>query len=211
MIRTSVCAVILATIVAVALSACSTKPNPADSKSPFNPVYDKATGKLTMLKFDSKKDGKIDTWSYMDGTRIVRIEIDRDGDGKVDRWEYYGADQKVEKIGLSRANDGQVDAWAYPAPDGNVAKLEISANRDGKVTRTEYYDGGTIARVEEDTKGTGRIDKWETYRNGSLSMVAFDDKQRGAPTRRLVYMTDGSVHAEVDPKGDGNFVRAPAK
>jgi hypothetical protein len=211
MARTPICAVILATFVAVALSACSSKPNPADAKNPFNPVYDKKTGKLTMLKFDSKKDGKIDTWSYMDGTRIVRIEIDRDGDGKVDRWEYYGADQKVEKIGLSRANDGLVDAWAYAAPDGSVAKMEISTNRDGKVTRTEYYDGGVISRVEEDTKGTGRIDKWETYRNGALSMVAFDDQQRGTPTRRLVYLGNGTVLAEVDPKGDGNFVRAPAK
>jgi antitoxin component YwqK of YwqJK toxin-antitoxin module len=211
MARTPISAVILATIVAVALPACSSKPDKAAEKNRFNPVYDKTTGKLTMLKFDSKKDGKIDTWSYMDGTRIVRIEIDRDGDGKVDRWEYYGADQKVEKIGLSRANDGLVDAWAYAAPDGSVAKMEISTNRDGKVTRTEYYEGGVISRVEEDTKGTGRIDKWETYRNGSLSMVAFDDQQRGTPTRRLVYLGNGKVLAEVDPKGDGNFVRAPAK
>jgi hypothetical protein len=211
MAKTSARALILATFVAATLTACSTKSDPAESKSPFNPVYDNTTGKLTMLSFDSKKDGKIDTWSYMDGTRIVRIEIDRDSDGKVDRWEYYGADQKVEKIGLSRANDGLVDAWAYPAPDGSVARMEISTNRDGKVTRTEYYEGGVISRIEEDATGAGRVNKWETYRNGSLWIVAFDDQQRGTPTRRLVYMPDGSVRAEVDADGTGNFVRAPAK
>ena len=211
MARTSISAVLLVTIVVSALAACSSKPNAATEKNRFNPVYDKTTGKLTMLKFDSKKDGKIDTWSYMDGTRIVRIEIDRDGDGKIDRWEYYTPDQKVEKIGLSRENDGQVDAWAYAAPDGSIGRMEISTKRDGKVTRTEYYQGGVISRAEEDTKGAGRIDKWETYSDGALKIVAFDDQQRGTPTRRLVYASDGSVRVEVDPKGAGNFVPAPKK
>ena len=203
-------AILLAAGITLAVSACSSKPDPAE-KNPFNPVYDKKTGKLTMLKFDSKKDGKIDTWSYMDGTRIVRIEIDRDGDGKIDRWEYYTPDQKVEKIGLSRENDGQVDAWAFAAADGSIGRMEISTKRDGKVTRTEYYEGGVIARAEEDTKATGRIDKWETYRSGALAIVAFDEQQRGTPTRRLVYGLDGTVRAEVDPKGTGNFVSAPTK
>ena len=205
MSRSPILAFIAATIVATSFTACSGTPKAADPRGPFNPVYDKKTGKLTMLTFDSKKDGKIDTWSYMDGTRIVRIEIDRDGDGKVDRWEYYDANQKVEKIGLSRQNDGKVDAWAYPAADGSVAKMEISTRRDDKVTRTEYYERGVVARVEEDTQGSGRIDKWETYRNGALAMVAFDELKRGTPNRRLVYLSDGRVRAEVDPQGTGNF------
>src|SRR5205814_10461252 len=77
------------------------------------PVYDKLTGKLRLLKYDANGDGKVDTWSYMDGTRVVRIEIDMDEDGKIDRWEYYDADQKLEKTGTSRANDGKEDAWVY--------------------------------------------------------------------------------------------------
>jgi hypothetical protein len=203
--------IVLAAVVAIAAGGCTSKPRAADARKPFNPVYDKKTGKLTMLTFDSKKDGKIDTWSYMDGTRIVRIEIDRDGDGKVDRWEYYGADQNVEKIGLSRLNDGKVDAWAYPAPDGSVGKMEISTKRDGKVTRIEYYEAGVLTRAEEDTQGTGHIDKWETYRDGAIAMVAFDELHRGTPNRRLVYMSNGQVRVEVDPRGTGHFVPAPAK
>jgi hypothetical protein len=210
MSRTSTIAILATALVAISVGACTSKQRAADARSPFNPVYDKKTGKLTMLTFDSKKAGKIDTWSYMDGTRIVRIEIDRDGDGKVDRWEYYGADQKVEKIGLSRSNDGKVDAWAYPAADGSIARMEISTKRDDKVTRIEHYQAGILSRVEEDTQGSGRIDKWETYRDGALAIVAFDDQRRGTPTRRLVYMADGQVRAEVDPQGTGNFVPAPA-
>jgi hypothetical protein len=68
-----------------------------------------------------------------------------------------------------------------------------------------------IARAEEDTKASGRIDKWETYSDGALTIVAFDDQQRGTPTRRLVYGSDGRVRAEVDPNGTGSFVLAPSK
>ena len=86
--------------------------------SHIEPVYDPQTGKLQLLKSDSNGDGKIDTWSHMDGTRVLRIELDTDGDGKVDRWEYYDAAQRLETVGLSRANDGREDGWSYGAPDG---------------------------------------------------------------------------------------------
>ena len=78
----------------------------------ISPEYDQTTGKLKLLKYDSNSDGKVDTWSYMDGTRVLRIEIDKDEDGKIDRWEYYDADQKLEKTGVSRGNDGKEDAWS---------------------------------------------------------------------------------------------------
>ena len=94
-------------------------------------TYDKQTGKLVQLTVDAKKDGKPDIYSYMDGTKFVRIEIDNDEDGKIDRWEYYGPDQKLEKVGFSRANDGKPDAWAYQAPDGSIGRVEISTHRDG--------------------------------------------------------------------------------
>jgi len=108
--------VVLCLVFALACAAgCSRRAvEPGGGKGRLRPVYDKQTGKLTMVTLDSKKDGKIDTWSYMDGARIVRIEIDNDGDGKVDRWEYYGADQKMEKIGISRLNDGKVTPGCIP-------------------------------------------------------------------------------------------------
>ena len=81
------------------------------SSTDIEPVYDRKTGKLQLLKYDANGDGKVDTWSYMDGARVVRIEIGRDADGKIDRWEYYDVNQKLEKVGFSRANDGTEDAW----------------------------------------------------------------------------------------------------
>ena len=190
----------------LAVLGCSSQS--ADAKKRIEPIYDRETGKLTELKYDSKGTGKFDTFSYMDGTRVLRIEIDTDGDGKIDRWEYYGADGKMEKVGMSRANDGKVDAWIYSNPDGSIARIDVSTKRDGKPNRAEYYEKNAMVRAEEDTAGNGKIDKWETYDGGRLASVAFDTLHRGSPDRRLLYGADGSVRLEVDPAGDGHFVAA---
>src|SRR5204862_160595 len=70
-----------------------------EARKRITPEYDKTTGKLQLLKYDANGDGITDTWSYMDGARVVRIEIDKDQDGKIDRWEYYGPNQTLEKVG----------------------------------------------------------------------------------------------------------------
>jgi hypothetical protein len=207
--------------VSLALIAVSCNGTSDDARKRITPEYDKATGRLQLLKYDSNGDGKIDTWSYMDGARVVRIEIDKDEDGKIDRWEYYGPDQKIEKIGFSRANDGKEDAWSYPGPDGAITRIEISTKRDGKVERIEHYEKGVLVSAEEASgaggteeskavgKAVGKIDKWETYDGDHLATVAFDTQHRGTPDRRLVYGRNGQVTVEVDPNGDGRWSLAP--
>jgi hypothetical protein len=169
------------------------------------PIYDQQTGRLKQLNYDSKNNGTFDTVSYMDGARVLRIEIDTDGDGKVDRWEYYDADRKLEKVGFSRAHDGKEDAWSYAGPDGKVERIEISTRRDGKISRTEHFEKELPVRAEEDTDGDGVIDKWETFDNGRLTSVAFDTTHRASPDRRLIYAADGTVRVEVDRRGDGQW------
>jgi len=192
------------------VAACSSED--PEAKKRIAPVYDEKTGRLKLLKYDANGNGVVDTWSYMDGARVVRIEIDKDEDGKIERWEYYDANQKIEKVGISRQNDGKEDAWQYFAPDGSVAKLEISTRRDGKVTRVEHYEKGQLVSAEEatdaDGKADGKIDKWETYDGERLASVAFDTLHRGTPDRRLVYGADGTVRAEVDLNGTGQFTAA---
>jgi hypothetical protein len=184
----------------VVLGACEGHRPP-----PIQASYDGA-GKLRLLIYDSNGDGKPDTWSYMDGERIVRIEIDADGDGLVDRWEYYDARQKLEKVGTSSLNDGNVDTWTYVPPGDQKAttRVDISTARDGRVSRTEYYEAGVLVRAEEDTDGNGRIDKWETFKNGMVTSVAFDTEGTGQPTRRFDYDDKGRatmVLLKGDPAG----------
>jgi uncharacterized protein (DUF2141 family) len=182
-----------------------------EARKRITPEYDSKTGKLQLLKYDSDGDGRIDTWSYMDGSRTVRIEIDKDEDGKIDRWEYYGPDQKIEKVGFSRENDGKEDAWSFADSDGAVVRIEVSTHRDGRVSRIEHYKAGALASTEEDTDGDGKMDKWETYDGDRLATLAFDTRHRGTPDRRLTYGADGGVKFELDREGDGHFVVAPEK
>jgi hypothetical protein len=194
---------------ALIASACDRRGD--EGRKRLTPEYDKVTGKLSLLQYDSNGNGKVDTWSYMDGARVVRIEIDKDEDGKIDRWEYYGPDQKLEKIGSSRGQDGKEDAWSYPGPDGTIARIDVSTRRDGRVTRVEHYQQDILVAAEEDSDEDGTMDKWETYEGDRLTSVAFDTRHRGTPDRRLIYGADGTARIEVDEKGDGHFVTAAIK
>lgn len=183
-------------------TACQRQVEPTKK---IEPTYNKKSGRLELLRYDSNGDGKFDTFSYMDGARIVRIEIDSNEDGKIDRWEYYGPDQRLERVGFSRAQDGIEDAWSFFNANGATDRIEISTKRNHKVDRIEHYEKGVLVRAEEDADGDGHIDKWETYDAERLASVAFDTTHRGTPDRRLIYGVDGSARMEVDPQGTGTF------
>jgi hypothetical protein len=179
--------------------------HPSAPTRKIEPTYNKKTGRLELLRYDSNGDGTFDTFSYMDGARILRIEIDQDGDGKIDRWEYYGANQQIEKVGFSRSHDGVEDAWSFFNPAGGLDHIDISTKRNRQVDRVEHYDKGALVRAEEDGDSDGRFDKWETYEGERLTSVAFDTVRRGTPDRRLIYAADGSARVEVDSQGTGVF------
>src|SRR5688572_20151194 len=73
-------------------------------------AYDSTTGRLKTLTYDANRNGTLDAISYMDGTRILRIELDLDENHRVERWDFYRADRTLEKVGFSRLNDGVMDA-----------------------------------------------------------------------------------------------------
>ena len=191
---------------ALILGSCGT----GNGNKQIEPVYDKKSGKLQLLKYDSNNNGTPDMFSYMDGARVLRVESDQNEDGKIDRWEYYDDKQKITKVGFSRANDGKEDAWSFTGPDGTISRIDYSTLRDGKVTRTEHYEKDALISAEEDTNEDGKIDKWETYENNHMTSVAFDTTHRGIADRRLIYGADGSARMEVDPDGTGHFVPAPS-
>ena len=85
-------------------------------------IYDTATGRLKVVVFDSDGDLKFDTWSYMDGDRLLRMDVDENEDGTIDGREYYGSEKELQRI-------------ERLAPDGHV-------------TSTEFYENGTLIRTE---------------------------------------------------------------
>lgn len=200
----------------VSLCACS-NPEKERLRATTRPTYDRQTGKLTELTYDANKNGRIDTWTDMDGTRPLRSRVDRNEDGRIDRWEYYDDKGQLLKVGFSRKDDGKVDAWAFSGPDGKLQRIEIfSSGDEKKVDRWEYYDAsratgpdnaGVLVRAEEDTNADGRPDKWETYENGAVQTAAFDEDGDGTPDRRLQYQGAVLVLIESAPDASGKYTR----
>ena len=137
--------------------------------------YDPKTGKLTKLDFDANKNGRMDSFSYMDATRVIRIEMDQDEDGKIDRWEYYDEKNKIERVGSSSRDDEVQDTWAYPDTGGFLARVETDADRDGHVDKREFF-----------------VPRPGTANERVLSVVEYEFDNAGQPGRRLYYRPDGS-------------------
>lgn len=201
--------VLMAVLIAAACSKPAGRPPAAN--------YDSKTGKLTTLSVDSNRNGKVDAVSYMDGTRILRIEVDQDENGQVDRWDFYGPDKKLERVGFSRESDGVMDAVASYQSEGVLLRMEVSTRRDGIFDRIERYTDGRLVESAEDTDGDGRPDKWDEYGPSGVAGGAvvvstkFDDSKSGKPERRFVYGHNGAIaRVEFDRDGDGVFTEAAA-
>lgn len=162
-------------VLLIAASACS--PAAPRGNDRISPTYDGASGRLSKLAYDANGDGKTDTWGYMDGVRVIRVEADENQDTKIDRWEYHRSVPNASDPGN---------------PLDTVERIERSTRHDGKVSRWEFFEAGVLARVEEDTTGDGTVDKWEAYANGSLLSMSLDTTGSGRPDRRLLYKPDGS-------------------
>ena len=200
--------VCLAVVCTAALATACSDPETARIRETTKPTYDKATGRLTELTYDANKNGRIETWTDMDGNKPLRSRIDLDEDGKLDRWEYYGDKGELLKVGFSRAKDGRPDAWAYSGPDGKVQRIEISSTHDEqKIDRWERYDGNGLVAADEDTDHDGRADKWETFAAGALATAAFDENHDGKPDRRLTYANGQLTAIESEPDGSGAYTK----
>jgi hypothetical protein len=166
-------------IVCLLAIACDSPPDPRTTnfkveRKGVKAEYNPKTGRLTRLEVDLNKNGKIDSWTYMDGTKIDRIEMDKDENGKIDRWEHY-LNNKLFKVGTSSRGDGVEDEWAFPGPDGALARVEADTDRDGKVDKWEIYEASP-------KPGAPPV----------LRSVSMDPDSSGKPTRRLLYRADGT-------------------
>jgi hypothetical protein len=120
--------IVLGVIFAVAITTgvvSYRQSGPYGDRHDFDPrvrrFYDRLTGRLTLIMFDANEDMGFDTWAYMDGEQLKRMDIDTNADGIIDRREYYVAGEHLQRIEYLAA---------------------------GRVVRTEFYDNGTLIRTE---------------------------------------------------------------
>lgn len=177
---------VLGACVLTVASACAERPDPRRTNFEIRgnegvAKYDPKTGRLSRIDIDHNKDGRIETFSYWDGARVIRIEIDADSDGRIDRWEHYDQDNRLTRVGSSTRDDGIEDTWTYPGADGRLERVDTDLNRDGLVDKRETFTAGPTASER-------RV----------LSVVELDMDEDGRPGRRLHYTADGAFQrAEV--------------
>jgi hypothetical protein len=193
----------VAACLAAGLAACAAEPPRGASAS-----YDQFTQRLVQVQADQNGDGRIDQWTYADGSRILRGEADTDGDGRVDRWEYFGEGSELIKVGTSSLGDGIEDTWTWAALVDGLVRVDRLRGRDRRVDRREFYRGDALERSEEDSNADGRTDRWDRYQNGVRLQTEFDTTlSAGRPNRRVIYDESGRfVRVEADPELDGTFV-----
>ena len=204
---------VLPVLLVAAISACAPSAEQQRIRNTSKGKYDPKTGRLTEITYDRNKNGVVDTWVRMDGSRPLDATIDTDEDGKIDRWEYYDQAGKLVRVGESRGKTGKPDTFAYMGADGQVERLEfMEVSRvtgvEG-VARREFFQGGQKVRGEEDTDGDGEMDRWESnFVNGRARVVEFDDevKRGGKPAQRFTYDEKGGlVSIESAPDGNGGY------
>ena len=81
-------------------------------------VFNETTGALELLIYDIDGDLRFDSWSYMQGERVLRTEYDDDGDGRVDHWEYFRPDGTTERLDADGDGDGRPDRRTLFDADG---------------------------------------------------------------------------------------------
>lgn len=175
-------------------------------------TYDKDTGQLVQITYDRNQNGRIDTWTRMEGARPISSEIDTDEDGIIDRWEEYDDTGQLARAGWTRAEPtpSTPDTWLYPSADGTSHRidfLDIDNAGNQIITRREFYEAEQLVRVEEDKDGDGLLDQWETWEKGVMRTVEFDDGRDGKPDRRFTYTNGVLSLIESAPDASGAYTR----
>ena len=188
--------------------------------------YDPKTGRLVQITYDRNGNGRIDTWTKMDGTRPISSELDTNEDGRIDRWEEYDEQGRLTRAGWTRPateitpgapvtppTPGATptpDAWLYTSADGKTSRIEFfDTDNTGAevVTRREFYEGTVLVRVEEDKDGDDIVDQWETWEGRALKYVEFDEGTDGRPDRRFTYTNGALVLIESAPDASGAYTK----
>lgn len=150
---------VVAALLLSAVAACAPDLEKERLKQTTQATYDPKTGRLQRLTYDANKNGRIDTWTYMDGKRVLRSEIDRDEDGRIDRWEFHGAEGTLDAVRAEEDGDadGKPDKWETYA-GGRMSSVAFDENADGRPDRRlNYGPDGALVSIESEPDASGQF------------------------------------------------------
>lgn len=114
-------------------------------------------GRESCRAVDFNRDGRIETWVYVDGSgQVRRRESDFDRDGRIDDIMIYKGGSLIERDQATTLR-GKLDTW-------------------------QFYQGGKLVRAERDSDGDAVIDQWWEYpKTADCPMIHSDVDGDGRP------------------------------
>jgi hypothetical protein len=170
------------------LSAAACGPNAEEQRlrSTSKGSYDPQTGQLRAITFDRNKNGRIDTWVRMEGTRPISAQLDTNEDGVIDRWEEYGPNEALVRAGWVRAHSETL-------PDAAALETSASASAAAPLTTPPPTSAEPDSWLYPGDDGRSHRIEYLDVDNGGNQVVA----------RREFYEEARLVRVEEDKDGDG--------
>lgn len=157
-----------------------------DVRRVFRRVGDAATARLVLAcrESDLNADGTKDVVRYYnDEGRPLREEADRNFDGHMDTVTYF-QDGRIVRVESDENGDGQIDSKVFFDDDGSPSRTERDTAGRSTATnwhpdRWEYFEQGRIVRLGIDIDGDGRVDRWD--RDREHAPAPGEDQSSSAP------------------------------
>ena len=89
--------------------------------------FDPRTGQLLSVAFDSDGNLRLDTWSYMEADRLIRMDVDDDENGTIDRRSFYSTGEVLDRTEHVDSGGGLISTEYFS--DGAVVGSEPAARR----------------------------------------------------------------------------------
>ncbi|MFO0570786.1 MAG: hypothetical protein U0263_34435 [Polyangiaceae bacterium] len=131
---------------------------------------------------DANGDGKPDVWLVMSGGREACRAVDLNFDGKVDGYSYFDGSGQLRRRERDYDRDGKIEEISiYKA--GSLSELQRSTTLAEKLDTWQYFEGGKLARTERDSDGDAIIDQWWEFSAGNekCPMIHSDVDGDGRP------------------------------
>jgi hypothetical protein len=182
-----------------------------------------ADGSLKVDIADTDGNCKPDTWSYVEGGKVVRRELDTNQNSVIDLWEYYEGDVKSLQA-ESRGRCSRPNVLFIFSEDGQrIVVQEEDRNCNGLPDRLTRFDEAGVAifqcsprqRVDlvegipavalEDSiePHDGYADRRQLYQEGTLTRLEADTNADHRPDVWILYVSGEASIQDEDTDFDG--------
>ncbi len=134
---------------------------------------------------DANADNRPDVTVVKEGGREICRAADLDFDGRIDVWSYRDGSGAVRRRELDYDRDGSVDEIQILS-GGVMLEKHRSTTLARRLDTWETYVSGRLARAERDSDGDGRVDQWWDYASPDCPTIRTDEDRNGAPDPKAI-------------------------